>query len=126
MQYSAKLKMAASEIDAILKKHDIAGMVFLHTPGHGEFVVKLDPKYSAASVNKVTGNIDIKTKREHYNGDAAARDLKVANTSNMLKILTEMAGPVILHTIKVSEMLDNLVDAKHSGSGGSSHTEQNN
>lgn len=46
MQYSPKLKKAMAEIKAIADKYDIAAIVCLHTPGHGEYLLKVDPLYS--------------------------------------------------------------------------------
>ena len=42
MQYSPKLKRVLAEIKAILDKEDIAGSIVLHTPGFGEFLLKID------------------------------------------------------------------------------------
>ena len=45
---NAKLKQAAEEIKEILRKHDIAGAIGLHTPGHGEFFLHVHTSYSCA------------------------------------------------------------------------------
>lgn len=57
MQFDPKLKVAMEEIKAVLKKHDIAGVVVLHNNdgpghGHGEYAMVLDPSYSCASLNE--------------------------------------------------------------------------
>jgi len=43
-----KLKEAMGEIEEILKKHDIAAVIALHTPGHGEIKLHIAPTYSVA------------------------------------------------------------------------------
>jgi hypothetical protein len=50
MKYSPKLRTAMEEIKAVIKKHDIAGVVVLHTPGYGEHFIKIDPSYSCAKI----------------------------------------------------------------------------
>ena len=49
MQYSPKLKKAMEEIAAVIKKHDIAGVVVLHTPNYSEHKMFLQPSYSCVS-----------------------------------------------------------------------------
>lgn len=41
-----KLKLAMEEIKAVLNKHDIAGMCFLASPSHTEFLIKLDATWT--------------------------------------------------------------------------------
>jgi len=67
MQYSPKLKVAMEEIKAILAKNDIAGMVLLHTPGHGEYFIKVDPTYSCAFIENE--KLRIRSKLAEYGGD---------------------------------------------------------
>lgn len=62
MQYSPKLKKAMEEIKTILKKYDLGAMVVIHTPGHSEFVLKVDPSYSCAKFNQTGDGINFKTK----------------------------------------------------------------
>jgi hypothetical protein len=50
MQYSPKLKKAMEEIKSIVKRHDIAAHVVLHTPGHSEFWFEISPSYSCAKL----------------------------------------------------------------------------
>lgn len=60
MQYSPKLKKAMEEIKRILKDHDIAASVVLHTPGHSEYYLRINPSYSCATLNK--GELRVKAK----------------------------------------------------------------
>lgn len=41
-----KLKTAAAEISAILKKHDVAGIVILSSLTHTEYLIGVDPSWS--------------------------------------------------------------------------------
>jgi hypothetical protein len=41
-----KLKIAVAEIEAILKKHDIAGIVMLQSPTHLEYLMEVAPSWS--------------------------------------------------------------------------------
>lgn len=52
MQYSPKLKIAMDEIKQVLKKHDIAGFVVLHTPGFTEYLNRVDPSYSSTFMDE--------------------------------------------------------------------------
>lgn len=123
MQYSPKLKNAAEEIKAILKKYDIAGAVALHTPGYAEFVLELTPSYSCATVHQ--DHIRFKAKKEDYN-DALKHHKVIEDTSNMMTLLSETVAKNAMMLINVSEQLDKVTGAEHGNSGFTSHTTQNN
>ena len=53
--YSDKLKEAMAEINGVLIKHDIAGVVVLHEPGFSEFRVRVDPSWSVARFESQEG-----------------------------------------------------------------------
>lgn len=124
MQYSPKLKKAMEEIKAVIKKHDIAGMVVLHTPGHSEYFIALSPSYSCAKVEH--GQVRVKAKLTDFGGDKKEWTLKVTDTSNMLNLIGEVAGRTALTIMELSKQVDKAVNAEHTGGGHSSHTEQNN
>lgn len=123
MQYSPKLKNAAEEIKAILKKYDIAGAIALHTPGNTEFVLELTPSYSCATVNQ--DHIRFKAKKEDYN-DELKRHKVIEDTSNMMAGLSETVARNAMMLINVSEQLDKITGAEHGDSNFTSHTTQNN
>jgi len=125
MQYSPKLKRVMAEIEAILKKEDIAGLVVLHTPGHAELLTRLDPSYSCAKI-EANGQLRIRAKAEDFGGDVTRRNEVLRDTSNMLKLLTDASGPTVVGLIEASERLDKDLDAYHTGLGGTTHQEQNN
>jgi len=114
MNYSPKLRKAAEEIQEILEKHDIAGMVLLHTPGHGEYAAKLDPSYSCVRKTDATGQYRIKSNlQEDHNGDAKKQLQVQQDTSNMLRVLSEMGGSISLSVMEMSEEMDKHVQAEH-------------
>lgn len=47
-----RLKVARAEIEAVLKKHDLAGVVTLHTPGMTEFFYDITPSYSCVWIDE--------------------------------------------------------------------------
>lgn len=125
MQYSPKLKKAMEEIKKVLTKYDIAGTVVIHTPGHSEYLKHLTPSYSAVIINGDEWMVRARAK-EDFNGDKKARDKKIADTANMLHLLSTTGANELMGIIKLSEMADKLVNADHFGGGHSSNTEQNN
>lgn len=124
--YSPKLKAAMEEIKAILRKHDIAGVVALHTPeiisgvdgasGAGEYLLQLTPTYSAVEWTPDRSGFIIKgNKFKHYGGDAKIRDKKLRDTLNMLRVLTDLLGPSVLRLIDINEHTDRVWNAQHPG-----------
>lgn len=109
---NAKLKQAAEEIKEILRKHDIAGTVGLHTPGHGEFFIHLHTSYSCAYMyeddtirfNIASNHLDDDEKRDQCNTD----------TSNMLAVLTGCMGLNFERLSDLSKKFDDIVGASHS------------
>lgn len=124
MQYSPKLKKAAEEIKAVIKKYDIAALIVLHTPYHSEYVNEITPSYSCMKWNGDELRIRAKLK-EDFNGDKKAMEKKLADTSNMLRLLSEVGGKQLLELMKVSYFVDELLGSTHTDRGHSSHTEQN-
>jgi hypothetical protein len=124
MQYSPKLKKAMQEIKDILSKHDIAGIVVIHTPGHTEFLNKLNPTYSCCKING--DQIRVKAKLEDFNGNKQARNKVISDTANMLHSISMVTGKMLMPLIDLSQQVDKIIDASHNGEGFSSHTTQNN
>jgi len=113
------------EIKAILSKHDIAGMVVLHTPGNSEYFLKINPSYSCAFIDGEMLRVRARIQKD-FNGDKKAWEKKVSDTSNMLSLLTETSGYLALSVAEMSKLVDEKIDAEHSDGGHSSHTTQNN
>lgn len=124
MQYSPKLKIAMEEIKAILAKHDIGAMVVLHTPGHSEFLNKLNPSYSC--IIQTGDHIRFKSKLADYDGDKQKWQKVTTDSLNLLQCITETTGHVLLPLIDFTEKLEVALDAESRGGGFSSHTTQSN
>jgi hypothetical protein len=111
MTPETKLKVAAEEIKEVLRKHDIAAAVALHTPGHGEYFVHLNPSYSCAylyndeEVRFYSKRADYKTPEEQLE--------KQTSTANMLKILTDVTVFNFGILEHLSKSFDKLTGATH-------------
>lgn len=124
MQYSPKLKMAMEEIKAIIKKHDIAAAIVIHTPGHSEYLNALNPSYSCMEYGG-RGKVTFKTKSSHYGGDKKKRDQMAKDTSNMLHAIGMTAGQQAMTIIELSKFFDDFIKAEHTNDGHTSHDQQN-
>lgn len=80
----ARLKIARTEIEAVLKKHDLAGAVVLHTPGMTEWFYDVRPSYSCMWIDEAAGIARVKAKAADYNGDYQAQVHDIASTANMV------------------------------------------
>lgn len=123
MQYSPKLKIAAKEIEEILAKHDIAGMIVLHTPGYGEFILNINTSYSCAWIQGDA--LRMRAKKAEF-ATLAEWKQKVSDTSNMLNLLSDIGGRITMNLISASEMIDKAVGAEHQDGDETSHITQNN
>ncbi|MFA6058943.1 MAG: hypothetical protein WC756_12145 [Taibaiella sp.] len=122
MQYSPKLKAAMEEIKQILKKHDIAGAIVIHTPGHTEYHLRIDPTYSCARIDGES--IRVKASLKDLGKNAFTRI--TGDTANMLHGLGTCMGGMSLNIFDISDELDKTTNAEHFGGGHTSHTQQNN
>ena len=113
------------EIKAILNKHNIAGMIVIHTPGFSEYLLKIDPSYSCAKIEgdhiRVKANLV-----KDFSGDKKAFEFKAASTSNMFNLLSNTSADISKSLIEISKAVDKKLDAEHFGDGHTSHIEQNN
>jgi hypothetical protein len=125
MQYSPKLKKAMEEIKEILRKHDIAGTVTLHTDGHAEYLNHITPSYSCANIDELNGRFELRAKKIHFSNEAE-RHNKLRATSNMLSLLADVTAKNVLNLINASETVDKFLEAEHFDGGHTSHSQQNN
>ena len=124
MQYSPKLKMAMEEIKAVLKKHDIAGFVLIHTPGFVEYLNHINPSYSCAFVQGEQLRVKLKT-AELPGGKVQAKQL-AEDTYNMVTLMTDI---LTMHTpgyIDFQKMLKENWGGEDGRSSHTSHDQQNN
>ena len=124
MQYSPKLKMAMEEIKEILKKHDIAASVVLHTPGWAEYLLRIDPSYSCATLSEK--GIRVKAKAEDFGGNVDLLGEVLTNTANMLHNLHTVGLHNSTALGEVSKQVDQLLESQHLDGGHTSHRQQNN
>lgn len=83
-----RLKIARLEIEAVLAKHDIAGVVLLHTPGMSEFFYNIRPSYSVCWLDEATGELRIKSMLDRdHGGNAAEQQHDQAATANMTETI---------------------------------------
>jgi len=121
MDYSPKLKVAMEDIKEILKKHDIAGSVVIQTPGYAEYLLHIKPSYSCARLDE-NGIMKFKAKKDDFGSDARKRDQQIADTANMLNLLSDVSAQNTLALLDVSDKFDKIVEAEH---GPSRHTGHN-
>lgn len=128
MEFSPKLKVAMNEIKEILDKHDVAGLVILHTPGHGEHFAKINPSYSCAFIDQTpqAEGVRVRAKLSDFNGDSAKRHKVVTDTVNMFQILTDLTALRASQLIDIMEMLKRNLEISKTGGKGTSETTQNN
>jgi len=116
MNFSPKLKNAMAQVEKVLKEHDIAGIVVLHTPGFGEFKVFTEASYSLLSAD---GN---KGYRLRY-APTMAKDIaeknelkaKLTKTLNMVKVLSDNGGAISLGLMDLHDQLSKKLDIEHTG-----------
>ena len=112
MSPETKLKVAAEEIKDLLRKHDIAASIALHTPGHGEYVNHILTSYSCAYQYNEQ-EVRFYSKRKDY-PSLEAQLKKQESTANMLKILTDLVGRNFLMLEPMSKKFDETTQAEHS------------
>lgn len=92
-QYSPKLKEIMSEVEAILRRNDVAAYVVLHEPGFSEYLLAIDPTWSILSQEgpDIPGwdGIAMRSKLEDYGGDREHQRRNIENTANLLHHLTK-------------------------------------
>lgn len=106
-------------IKEILKEHDIAGFIILHTPGFTEYLNKINPSYSCAYMDDLEGGMRVKLKAADLPGGKAEAKKFAEDTWDMVVNMTEM---IVVHADGYMRFEDML--RKHWGgeSGGSTHT----
>lgn len=99
-EFSPKLKMAAKEIEDILVKYDISGIINLFEPMIAESIIKIDPSWSVVSLNAAR-HLKINPPIVDLKNQEAAKK-KIIDTINMLANLR----------IRISEIIMALMQAE--------------
>lgn len=106
------LLAARREIELILKRHDIAGIVVLHNaPGEIEILHDFHPSYS-----KLIGDppaMRLRSKLADYNGDTEAQKRDLEATLSMLRGFAETLATQGLWLMDFSEHFDKAANATH-------------
>ncbi|HSV48402.1 MAG TPA: hypothetical protein VLJ58_21615 [Ramlibacter sp.] len=110
-----KLKKARAEIEAVLKKHNIAGFVSLHAPGWGEVFWNIWPSYSVLVGD--FPSIRIKSKAADYGGDTARQRADQANTAQMVHELATATGGCAMQFLELADILNQKLGAEHVDKG---------
>lgn len=108
-----RLKIARAEIEGILKKHDLAAVVALHTPGMTEFFYDITPSYSCVWIDERVQQLRMKSKLEQYGGDRQAQLSDQAATANMIHGLAEDLNAAAGMFGSVAAVIDRALRAEH-------------
>jgi hypothetical protein len=115
---NGKLLAARAEIEAIFRKHNIAGMVFLHMPGFLEVFSDFSPTYSRLEMIKEGGHlvgVKIQSKLEDYGGDREAQRRDLEATANMTSSMAEAMGMNAVELMQLAAAVDKHLNADHTG-----------
>lgn len=109
-QAREKLLRARAEIEATIKKYDIAAHVVLHcAPNASEVIINLEPSYSRVKLDK--GRAVVSSKLEDYNGDKEAKNRDLTATCNMVSSMFELAGRAAMFLGGLDETLGKATGA---------------
>lgn len=110
-----RLKIARTEIEAVLRKHDLAGVVVLHTPGMSEFFYDIRPSYSCVWIDEAARVVRVKSLVADYGDDRAAQLHDQAATANMAAAIADNLMHAAGMFSDVREIVDCATRAEHSG-----------
>jgi|688.fasta_scaffold1093272_2 hypothetical protein len=103
MNYSPKLKRVMMKIQHILDQEDVAGFIVLHTTPHFcEYYNKLNPSYSLAHLDDVTGLIKVSERRDL---SIEKNEVMAAHTYNMFAVMSHVISKNALSYINTHELL---------------------
>lgn len=110
----ARLKVARLEIEAVLAKHDLAGVFVLHTPGMAEFFYNITPSYSVCWVDEQAQALRIKSKLEcDHGGDQALQLRDHVATANMTAALAGELAKAALAFAEIEQVCTKALRAEH-------------
>jgi phosphopantetheinyl transferase (holo-ACP synthase) len=82
-----KLIEAMEEIKAVLKKHDVAGVVILGSQSHAEYLFEVSPSWSCATLDE-NGLLHVRAIASEF-GSKEARNKAVDDTVGMFVTLND-------------------------------------
>lgn len=108
-----RLKIARAEIEAVLQKHDLAGVVVLHTPGMAEFFYSITPSYSVCWIDEKSQILRLKSVRDRdHDGDPRKQLRDQAATANMTVSLAGELGKAALMFLDVDRIVSQALRAE--------------
>lgn len=108
-----RLKVARLEIEAVLRKHDLAGVVVLHTPGMSEFFYDIRPSYSCTWIDEAARMVRVKSLIKDYGGDQKAQLHDQAATANMVAAIEDNLANASQMFGAVKAIVDRATRAEH-------------
>lgn len=108
-----RLKVARTEIEAILRKHDLAGVVVLHTPGMTEFFYDVRPSYSCAWIDEAKSQVRVKSLVADYGGNREAQLHDQAASANLFHGLADNLAAASDMFSSVAVFVDRATFATH-------------
>lgn len=110
-----RLKTARIEIEAVLKKHDLAGVVVLHTPGMVEYFYDIRPTYSVCWVDESTSSIRIASKLDRDHGGKVELQLHDQSaTANMAVSIADSLCHAAMLFVALRDVVDLKLGVEHS------------
>ena len=106
-----RLKLARAEIEGVLRKHDLGGVVVLHTPGMSEFFYDVRPSYSCVWIDGRA--VRVKSLQADYGGNREAQRLDQAATANMVRAFAHNLACAEAMFADVAVIVDRMVKAEH-------------
>lgn len=106
-----QLKTAMEEIKAVLRKYDIAGIVFLGSQSHSEFLLGINPSWSCAKF-EAENELRIRAKREDFPSLEAQKKC-LTDTVGMLAGFRDLAENAQENLGNVLAMLGKHIEISH-------------
>lgn len=107
-----KLKAVRAEIEAVLRKYDVAGYVVLHAPNAGEVFWQIWPSYSLLQGDLPEVRLRSKVSSKTAFGVAQEEERR-RQTAQMVRAIAEPIAGHALAFLELSQQIDSMVGAEH-------------
>lgn len=109
-----RLKTARLEIEVVLQKHDLAGVVVLHTPGMAEFFYDIRPSYSVCWVDESVPMLRIKSKLDRdHGGNIELQKHDQTATANMVASIADNLDQAAAMFADLKRVVNRALRAEH-------------
>jgi len=110
-RFDPRLKAVMAEIKALLRKHDLAGIVHLQSEQHGECLLEPGPTWTCARLDD--GLLRVRARLEDY-GSTELRDQAIRRTLGMLVSFRDSSERMTAALDHVAECVGRkLIEVKH-------------